>query len=128
MSEPDDDSTDRRLDEALGRLLQGGVILAATVVLVGGVLHLAGHAHDPEGHRTFDPRPDELCHPVGVVRSAVRGEPRGIIQLGLLLLIATPVARVLFTVFAFLRQRDRTYTLITLAVLGLLLYSLFWGK
>jgi uncharacterized membrane protein len=128
MSEPDDDSTDRRLDEALGRLLRDGVILAAAVVLLGGALYLIGHAGEAEGHRTFDPRPDELCHPVSVVRAAFRGDAKGIIQLGLLLLIATPVARVLFTVFAFAKQRDRTYVVITLVVLTLLLYSLFWGK
>jgi uncharacterized membrane protein len=128
MSEPDDDSTDRRLDEALGRLLRGGVVLAAAVVLLGGALYLAGHSGDPEGHRTFDPRPDELCHPISVVRAALHGDSKGIIQLGLLLLIATPVARVLFTVFAFAKQRDWAYVLITLVVLGLLLYSLFWGK
>jgi uncharacterized membrane protein len=128
MSKAEDDSTDRRLDEALGRLLRGGVILAAAVVLLGGALYLTGHAEDPEAHRTFDPRPDELCHPISVVRAVLRGDPKAIIQLGLLLLIATPVARVLFTVFAFARQRDWTYVVITLIVLGLLLYSLFWGK
>jgi uncharacterized membrane protein len=128
MSEPQADSTDRRLDEALGRLLRDGVILAATVVLIGGAACLIGHAGDPEGHRTFDPQPDELCHPVSVVRAALRGEAKGVIQLGLLLLIATPVARVLFTVFAFAKQRDRTYVVITLVVLALLLYSLFWGR
>ncbi len=128
MSEPADDSTDRRLDEALGRLLQCGVILAATVVLIGAVLQLAGHGGAAEDHHTFDPQPDELCHPFGVARAAFRGEPRGIIQFGLLLLIATPVARVVFTVFAFARQRDWTYVVVTLLVLGLLLYSLLWGK
>jgi uncharacterized membrane protein len=128
MSEPEDDSTDRRLDEALGRLLRGGVLLAAAVVLLGAVLYLAGNGRGTEGHHTFDPRPDELCNPVGVVRAAFRGEARGIIQLGLLLLIATPVARVLFTVFAFGKQRDWAYVVITLIVLALLLYSLFWGK
>ena len=46
------------------------------------------------------------------------------IQLGLLLLIATPVARVAFSLVAFIRQRDRTYIVITTIVLGLLLYSL----
>jgi uncharacterized membrane protein len=51
---------------------------------------------------------------------------RSIIQFGLLLLIATPVARVLISAVAFALQRDRTYVLITLAVLGVLLLSL-WG-
>src|SRR5689334_6714628 len=112
MSEPEADSTDQRLDTALGNLLRGGVTLAAAVVLTGGVVYLATHGRDAEGHHEFDPTPDELCHPVGVVRAALRGDTRGIIQLGLLLLIATPVARVLFTVFAFAWQRDWTYVVI----------------
>jgi uncharacterized membrane protein len=47
------------------------------------------------------------------------------IQLGLLFLIATPVARVAFSVYAFMRERDKTYVIITLIVLAILLYSLF---
>lgn len=43
---------------------------------------------------------------------------------GLLLLIATPVARVILTLVVFAIRRDRTYTWITLAVLAVLLYSL----
>ena len=48
------------------------------------------------------------------------GRGRALIQLGLLLLIATPVARVAFSVFAFERQRDWTYVGITLFVLAVL--------
>jgi uncharacterized membrane protein len=59
------------------------------------------------------------------VASALRFSSRGVIQLGLLLLVATPVARVIFSVFAFARQRDFTYVVITLIVLGVLLFSLF---
>ena len=49
---------------------------------------------------------------------------RGIIQFGLVLLIATPVARVAFSVAAFALQRDNTYVAITLIVLAVLLFSL----
>jgi uncharacterized membrane protein len=50
-----------------------------------------------------------------------------LIQLGLLILIATPIARVAFSVVAFLYQRDWMYVAVTLMVLGLLVYSLFGG-
>jgi uncharacterized membrane protein len=49
-------------------------------------------------------------------------------QLGLLLLIATPVARVAFSVFAFALQRDRLYVVVTLAVLGVLAFSMTGGQ
>jgi uncharacterized membrane protein len=129
MSRPDSEQTDQRLDQALGHLLRGGVLLAAAVVLVGGAAHVAGHWNEtPPDHRTFKGvQPEALTHPVGVVREALTPDARGVIQLGLLLLIATPVARVVFTVYAFARRRDTTYVVITLVVLGLLLYSLFWG-
>jgi uncharacterized membrane protein len=62
-----------------------------------------------------------------------RGEPSelrtvsGVIQLGLFVLIATPVARVAFSVLLFARQRDYLYVLITLVVFGLLCHSLLGG-
>jgi uncharacterized membrane protein len=124
---PDTDSTDERLDRALGHLLRGGVLLAATVVLAGGVAFLARFGGTRADDRTFHGEPPELRNPVAVVRAAADGNVGAVIQLGLLLLIATPVARVLFTVCAFARQRDWTYVVVTLIVLGLLLYSLFWG-
>jgi uncharacterized membrane protein len=127
MSRPDTDSTDQRLDRALGHLLRGGVLLAATVVLVGGIGYLAAYWARPHDDRTFHGEPENLRDPVKIVGRAASGDMRGLIQLGLLLLIATPVARVVFTVFAFARQRDWTYVVITLIVLSLLLYSLFWG-
>ncbi len=52
---------------------------------------------------------------------------RGIIQLGLLLLVATPVARVIFSVAAFALQQDWIYVVITLIVLAVLGFSLLGG-
>ena len=49
------------------------------------------------------------------------------IQLGLLVLIATPIARVAFSLVAFALQRDRIYVIVTLIVLAVLLYSLTGG-
>jgi uncharacterized membrane protein len=54
-----------------------------------------------------------------------RPHAAAVIQLGLLLLVATPVARVIFSVFAFAWERDWLYVLLTLIVLAVLLYSLF---
>jgi uncharacterized membrane protein len=59
------------------------------------------------------------------LRAALTGDPRAIIQLGLVLLIGTPVARVALTLVAFVIQRDRLYVLLTTVVLALLLYGLF---
>jgi uncharacterized membrane protein len=62
-----------------------------------------------------------------VVRSALQGDDRGVIMLGLLALIATPIARVAASIVAFARQRDWLYVALTAFVLAILLYSLIGG-
>jgi uncharacterized membrane protein len=115
--------TDQRMDELLGLLLRSGVILAASIVLVGGVVDLARHPH-PVDYRVFQSEPESLRTISGIFGEAMAFHGRGLIQLGLLVLIATPIARVTFSVYAFLYQRDWKYVVFTLIVLGLLLYSL----
>jgi uncharacterized membrane protein len=62
-----------------------------------------------------------------ILRSAAHLDPSSIIQLGILLLIATPVLRVVFCIAGFSRQRDKVYVFISSAVLLILIYSLFRG-
>ena len=115
---------DQRLDQALGNLLRAGVVLAAAVTLLGGIAYVAAFWDTRSDHRTFQEQSEQLRTPVGIVRCALTLDARCVIQFGLLLLIATPVARVAFTVFAFTRQRDWTYVVVTLFVLALLVYGL----
>jgi uncharacterized membrane protein len=58
-----------------------------------------------------------------VLQSVMHGRGRGLIQLGLLFLIATPIARVCLSVVGFSIERDRLYIVCTLIVLAILLYS-----
>jgi uncharacterized membrane protein len=116
------------VEQWLGNLLRAGVILAAAVVLVGAAVYLSRHGREQRGFRIFHGEPSELRSPAGIVHEALTGRGRAIIQLGLLLLVATPVARVLFSALAFARQRDWTYVVLTLVVLAVLLYSLFLGE
>jgi uncharacterized membrane protein len=127
MSEATVERADQQIDAIMGRLLQTGVILAAAIVLVGGALFLTRHRMPVTNYRVFAGEPAELREVSGIVQGAGRFSGRGLIQLGLLILIATPVARVGFSFFAFLWQRDWTYVLVTVIVLGLLFYSLFGG-
>jgi len=118
---------DQRMDQIMGFLLRTGVILAAALVFVGGVLFLVRHPLPVTNYRVFQGEPQELRTVSGIIRNAFSWHGRGLIQLGVLVLIATPVARVIFSVFAFLYERDWTYVAVTLLVLGLLLYSLLGG-
>ena len=119
--------TDQQVDEIIGNLLRAGVILAAAVVLLGGVLYLAQRSSTLPDYRVFRGEPAYLRGVAGILKDARSLDGRGLIQLGLLLLLATPVARVAFSVLAFAVQRDRTYVLVTLFVLSVLLYSLASG-
>jgi uncharacterized membrane protein len=116
---------DFRIEVIVGILLRTGVIIAASVVLFGGVLYLWRYGHEIPNYTAFHGEPESLKSPVEIFQGVVRLSARAIIQLGLLLLIATPVARVLFSAIAFLFERDYMYVTITLIVLCVLLYSLF---
>src|ERR1700730_18398304 len=119
------ESAERRMDEIMGRLLRAGVILSAMFVLAGGAVYLARHPEPVTDYRVFQGEPEELRTISGIFHEARAFRGRGLIQLGLVLLIATPIARVAFSVVAFLYQRDWTYVVVTVIVLGLLVYSLF---
>jgi uncharacterized membrane protein len=116
--------TDQRIENILGNLLRAGVLLSALVVLIGGVIYLLRHGHSPMDFRVFRGEPADLRGVRGIIRETVALRGRGIIQLGLLLLIATPVVRVAFSIFGFAEERDRMYVVFTLIVFSILLYSL----
>jgi uncharacterized membrane protein len=118
---------DQRMDQIMAVLLRSGVLLAASLVFIGGIVYLSRHDLPAINYRVFQGEPQELRNVGGILREAGKFHGRGLIQLGLLILIATPVARVLFSVFAFLYERDWIYVAITMMVLALLCYSLFGG-
>ena len=78
-------------------------------------------------YRVFRGEPIELRSLPGIVGFALDSHSRGIVEVGLLLLVMTPVARVLFSVIGFARQRDYLYVIVTLAVLAVLLHNLIAG-
>lgn len=121
------ENAERRMDEIMGTLLRAGVILSAVFVLAGGLVYLTRHQTPVIDYRVFQGEPEELRTVSGIFHQALELHGRGLIQFGLLILIATPIARVAFSVVAFLYQRDWTYVVVTLIVLGLLVYSLFGG-
>ncbi len=116
--------SDDEVELRLARLLQAGVLASAALVLAGGIVFLAEHGAAPPHHSSFTGEPQDLTTVGGIVRAAIALRGRGLIQLGLLLLIATPVARVGYSLYTFIRQRDRTYVAITAFVLALLVASI----
>ncbi|HEV3418178.1 MAG TPA: DUF1634 domain-containing protein [Pirellulales bacterium] len=120
--------TDERTEQLIGNLLRIGVIVAASVVLIGGGVYLARHGTEPAVRRLFNGEPADLTTPSGIVADARSLQGRGLIQLGILLMIAVPVLRVLCSIGSFALERDWTYVVITLTAFLILCYSLFGGQ
>ena len=103
------------IEQRMAALLRGGMLAALAIMCSGAVWYLAAHGADSFNYRAFHSAP---------IFSA---DGRGVMQLGIIILVATPIARVAFSVTAFARARDRAYATITAIVLCTLLYSLLGG-
>jgi uncharacterized membrane protein len=125
MISPQPEQANHKMAIVIGNLLRAGVLASGAVVFIGGILYLYHNGLQIADYRVFQPTQPALCNVKDIINSAFTGQDSGIIQLGILILIATPIARVLFSLLAFLRQKDRLYVVITLIVLVILLYSLF---
>jgi uncharacterized membrane protein len=110
--------TDFRLEQLVGNLLRAGVGLAAVVVVAGGAWYLVAEGAARADYRSFHGAHGSMPWTQGL------SGPLATIQIGLLILIATPVARVVFSMVAFGMERDRVYVGITVVVLAILGYSL----
>lgn len=124
MNAPASAMSDKRAEEIIGILLRTGVTIAAIVVFAAGIPYLIQHGSAKPDYHVFRGEPDHLRHISAILKSSIALNLSAIIQLGILILIATPVARVAFSVFAFAEERDWMYVIVTLIVLALLLFSL----
>ncbi|MFM7365067.1 MAG: DUF1634 domain-containing protein [Cuspidothrix sp.] len=116
--------TEKKLEYLLSNLLQYGVLTASFVVLLGGILYLINHSYDLAEYQVFVGTDPQFQSPIGIFNAVLAGSYRGIIQLGLLLLIAIPILRVIISFLTFLLQKEFIYVIITLLVLVSLTYSL----
>ena len=109
----------------IGWILRGGVILSATIILIGFVLLLVHIEGQPGFVMSIGTSP----HSFSQVWSGLKVlQPQAIIATGLLLLIATPVITVTTSLVAFAIEPDRRFVVITSIVLAILLASMLIGK
>jgi uncharacterized membrane protein len=120
------ETEDHAMQTLIGNLLRAGVILSASVVLLGSCVYLFHHGMEKTHYDVFLQAPAEMRDAGGIVKNTFAGpwHGRGLIQLGLLLLIATPVARVALAMAAFARIRDKLYVAVTAVVFFILIFSL----
>lgn len=105
-------------------ILRMGVLFSSALILTGGVLFLTQHPNEILSFKTFSGQPERLRNIATIFSEALQLRSRSVIQAGVLVLIATPILRVIFSFFEFLVHRDWIYVVITAIVLSGLLYSL----
>lgn len=115
---------DQDLERIIGQLLRYGVLLSSLVVLSGGVVYLIRHGGQMPQFGTFRGEPDKMKEPVPMWKAILNGEGRPLIQFGLFILIATPIARIAFSIFGYMMEKDYFYVLITCIVLTVILWNL----
>jgi uncharacterized membrane protein len=108
-------------------ILRVGVLVSGSVVLLGGLYYLLLHGGEVESFHRFQGTAAADRIVSHIMRGAFALRARSIIQVGLLLLIATPILRVAFSLVGFAFERDRAYVLITSIVLAVLLYAMISG-
>lgn len=111
----------------IGSLLRWGVIISMAVVFIGGIIYINRHGHETASYHVFKGEPNFLTHIQGIFNGILQFKGRAIIQFGILLLIATPIARVLLSILSFMLEKDYLYIVITLIVLAIILFSIFSG-
>jgi uncharacterized membrane protein len=121
-------SFDEKLESTVVYVLRAGVFISAALVLSGGIYYLSGNAPASGIFHKFDTGTLGSRDLAGIVKNISEFNSYGIIQLGLLVLIATPVMRVLFSLVTFILQKDRVYVTATLVVIAVISYSLFFSR
>jgi len=116
---------DGQMRDIMGTLLRTGVLAAAFLVIFGGILFFIQHPKEIFDYTTFKGEPAQFRQVHLILKESLNFRGRDIIQLGLLVLIATPVARVIFSLIGFIIEKDWIYVAITGVVLMILTISLF---
>ena len=112
------------VEALLSRLLTLGVLTSAAISIFGAVLYLREYHRAVVNLRVYEPQGVAFTSPAEIIHGAAQLEPLAVMQLGVLLLILTPVARVAFSLALFVIKRDWLYVVITLIVLAALAFGL----
>lgn len=114
-----------QMKNILGIILRVGLFVSAFLIVTGGLLFFIQHPGEHINFSIFRGEPERLRQAHVILFQAFELKSRAIIQLGILLLIATPVVRVLFALTGFLFEKDWIYIIISSIVLVILFFSLF---
>lgn len=114
---------DKDIQSLLGKLLRAGVFTSLVCTTIGGIIYLYHNGWSSINYNTFE---NTSLHRISFFSSH---DPLGvyIIKIGVLVLILTPIARVLFSLVAFFLEKDYLYTTISTIVLIIMICSMVFG-
>jgi len=118
---------ERDVELYIGKMLRYGVALASIITVAGGIVYIFQHPHEQPNFNTFIGAPEYLRKLSTIIPGLLRFDGLAIIQLGVVVLIATPIMRVAFSIIAFAIEKDKMYILITCIVLAIILGNMFFG-
>lgn len=116
--------SDFDIESVMGTLLITGVIISGIFILFGGIYYLSQSGFSEPHFHIFKGEPSDLRSIKQILNGVIHFDSLAIIQMGILLLIATPISRVIFSVIGFLFEKDYLYVIISLIVLGIIGYSI----
>ncbi|WP_442590566.1 DUF1634 domain-containing protein [Pedobacter sp. AW31-3R] len=119
--------TDYDMQQLIGQVLRYGVLLSGIVAIIGGILYLFQKGSGMPDYVHFSGEPAGYTSLTGIIKGLASGSSTEVIQLGVVILIATPIIRIIFSLISFVLEKDKLYVLITAIVLFIILFSMFGG-
>lgn len=119
--------TDLDLNRSVGNLLRLGVILSVATSLIGFIKLFTEGFEMPKKYTNLVVGTSSEKVWGQFWDSLSKGEGMGIIQLGILLLIFTPLMRIVFALIGYLKEKDYVYVVISSIVLAIMTVSFFAG-
>jgi uncharacterized membrane protein len=119
--------TDVDLNRSVGNLLRLGVILSVITSLIGFVKLFTEGFKMPRKYKLLDMGTSSEKVWGYFWETLCKGEGMAIIQLGILMLIFTPLMRIIFALIGYLKEKDYIYVVISSIVLAIMAISFFTG-
>jgi len=119
--------TEKDVQSLVGNLLRVGVYISMSIVILGGIIYMAEHGDEKIDYATFSFDKVSLKTVEAIFANALTFKGAAVVQFGLLMLIFTPIARVLMAVVSFFLEKDYLYVFIGIIVLAIIMVSLNGG-
>jgi uncharacterized membrane protein len=119
---------DKDIRLLLSYVLRAGTIVSISVVFIGGIFFIYRHGQSISDYSHFNGIPRFIQNASGIFHGIWALHGQAMIQFGIVLLIATPILRVVFSAIGFVLEKDYMYLCISLLVLGIIFFSMMTGR